>query len=411
MQKYDVAVVGAGLGGLAVAALLASKKKKTIVLERSVSMDDAVGVFKKDGFTFSVAPALSYGFEPGGAVHDLSARLGIVQEISVHSPCYQVALPDRRITLYAEWSDTLEELRREFPKEINALTRFYHDVHKKAVQNTKSRVSSYLSKHKAAAGFFRKYRFSRELMTFFDVQSLYFYQKPAEDLSVSALIALCDTPPRYLHGGFKKLADQLYGIILREGGEVRYNEKVSELAMKIDRIIGVNTARGVVEAGTVLLNRMQHQPSSTLFIGLHNEVVPMGMCRHVLFLPDYARPRDFISLSLNTEDEAVAPPGMRTLNATCCSQNDRSVGKQVLLEHISTLIPFLNDHLVFAEEHRGGAGETASPDGISFHPLRSADVTTLLFRGSKKNIFLLNNAQNMPLQVLSAAQRFVAKMI
>ena len=410
MQKYDVAVVGAGLGGLAVAALLAAKKKKTIVLERSMSLDEAVGQFKKDGFTFFATPALSYGFEPGGEIHELFARLGIVQELSVHSPCYQVALPDRRITLYAEWGDTLEELRREFPKEINALTRFYHTLHKKAVQNTKSRVSSYLSRHQAAAGLFRKYRFSRELMTFFDVQSLYFYQKPAEDLSVAALITLCDTPPRTLHGGFKKLADQLYGIILREGGEVSYNEKVAELAMRNDRIIGVTTARGVLEAGTVLLNRMEHQPSTTLFIGLLNEVVPIGMCRHVLFLPDYARPRDFISLSLNAEDDAVAPPGMRTLNATWCSPPDRPAGKQVLLEQVSTLIPFLNDHLVLAEEYRGGDGKTALPDTISFHPLRSEEGTPLLFRGSRKHLYLLNNAQNMPLQVLSAAQRFVAKM-
>ena len=408
MQKYDVAVVGAGLGGLAVAAMLASKKKKAIVLERSVSMDDAVGVFKRDGFIFSAAPTLSYGFEPGGEIHGLCTRLEIVQNISVHSPCYQVALPDRRITLYAELSDTLEELRREFPREIDALTRFYHDLHKKAAQNAKSRVSSFLSKRKAAAGFFRKYRFSRELMMFFDVQALYFYQKPAEDLSVAALIALCDTPPRYLHGGFKKLADQLYGIILREGGEVSFNERVSELAMKNRRIIGVKTERGVVEAGTVLLNGMLHQPSTTLFLGIRNEVVPVGMCRQVLFLPDYARPRDFISLSLNAEDDAVAPPGMRTLNATYCYHPDRSVGKQVLLEHVSTIVPFLNDYLVLAEEYRGDDGATALSGTISYHPLRSKDGATLLFRGGK-HFFLLDNAQNMPRQVLSAAQRFADK--
>jgi len=411
VQKYDVAVVGAGLGGLAVAALMAHKKKRIIVLEHSMSMDEAVGQFKKDGFTFSVAPALSYGFEPGGEAHEFCARLGIVQKISVHSPCYQVALPDRRITLYAEWGDTLEELGREFPKEIKALTRFYHDVHKKAAQNAKSRVSAYLSKHKTAAGVFRKYRFSRELMAFFDIQSLYFYQKPAEELSVRALITLCDTPPRYLHGGFKNLADQLYGILLREGSEVSYNEKVSELAMRNDRIIGVKTTRGVVEADTVLLNRTQHLPSTTLFIGLRNEVVPVGMCRQVLFLPDYARPRDFISLSLNAEEDVVAPTGMRTLNATYCSYSDRSAAKQALLEQVSAFIPFLNDHLVLAEEYHGAGGEAALLDTISFHPLRAAEGTALLSRGSRKHIFLLRNEQNMPLQVLSAAQVFVSKIM
>ena len=411
MPKYDVAVVGAGLGGLAAAALLAGKKKKTIVFERGVSVDNATGVFKKDGFTFFVAPALSYGFEPGGELHELSARLGLVQEISVPSPCYQVALPDRRITIYAEWSDTLEELRREFPREINTLARFYRELHKEAVRNTKSRVSSYLSKHRAAAGFLRTYRFSRELTAFFDLQSLFFFQKPAEDLSFASLITLCDITPRSLHGGFKKLADQLYGIILREGGDVICNEKVSGLVTGNDRIIGLKTTRGVVEAGAVLLNTVQHRLSSTLFIGLRNEVVPVGMCRHALFLPDYTRPREFFSLSLNAEDDAAAPPGMRTLNASYRSQRNFAVDKQALLEHVNTLIPFLNDYLVFAEEHRGDDGEPALLENISFQPLRSADGLFLLSRGSQKNIYLLNNAQNMPLQALAAAQRFAGKMI
>jgi len=121
MPKYDVAIVGAGLGGLAAAALLSGRKKRVIVLERSGSLDRALGVYEKDGYTSCAAPTYSYGFEQGGAFHELSSNLGIVHSVSVQSPCYQVALPDHRITIYADQGETLEELRREFPGEISML--------------------------------------------------------------------------------------------------------------------------------------------------------------------------------------------------------------------------------------------------------------------------------------------------
>lgn len=411
MPKYDVAVVGAGLGGLAAAALLSSKKKKTIVIERGGSLNKAVGGFEKDGFIFFSTPPLSYGFERGGLIHELAAGLGIIQNASAHSPSYQVALPDRRIAVYSEPNATLEELRREFPKEIKSLQKFYRDLHKRAIQNEKSRVSAYLSRHRTVSGFIRKYRFSPELMTFFDIQSLYFFRKPVLELSLSTLITLCDTPPLYLQGGFKQFADQLCGIILQQGGEVRYKDPSSDFALKNGRVVGIKTAQEVVEAGTILLDTEFRQHSSTLFIGLRDEVVPVGMCPHVIFLPDYAQPRSFLALSLGAKDDTtIAPRGMRTLTVSCQSQQKFSADKKTLIDQISRLIPFLNDYLVFAEEDRGADRAITFPADFSFKPLRSADGTSLLSRCSKRNVYVLNNVRHAPLQVMSAVQRFIKKM-
>lgn len=407
MPKYDVAIVGAGLGGLAAAALLSGRKKKIIVLECGGTVDGAGGVFIKDGIAFFAAPTLSYGFEPGGAFNELSALLGITQKTAIHSPSYQVALPDRRITIYPEWSDTLEELRREFPREIDAIIRFHNDLHKEAGKNAKSRIWSYLSRHRPVAGFLRKYRFSRELMTFYDVQSLFFYQKPAEELSLASLTALCDAPPHTIHEGFIKLSEQLHAVILREGGEIRFNEPVSELALKNDRVIGLTTTRGVVHANTVLLNSAHRRISSALFVSLKKDVIPIGMCDQVLFLPDYARPHDYISLSLNAEGDSIAPPGIRTLCASFGLQQNTASDTRALITKISRIMPFLDNYLVFAEERQFERREAALPEGVSFKRLRGTDGTPLLFRGNRKNVYLLSNEHTAPLQVLSAAHRFV----
>ena len=411
MPKYDVVIVGAGLGGLAVAALLSSKKKRVIVLERSRSVDRAVGVYESNGYTSCAAPNLSYGFERGGSFYELSSKLGIVQSVSVHSPCYQVALPDHRITIYTDQSETLEELRREFPREISPLTKFYRDLHRLAEKMAKSRLSAYLTMHRPASWFIRKFHFSRELMAFFDIQSLYFYKKPVTEISLVNLIALCDTPPLYLEGGFTKLADQLYSTILHQGGEIVYDSTVTEFALRDNSIIGIKIQQGLIEADTILLNLVPHSERSTLYLGIRDTVVPVGMCPEVLFLPDYRMPRDFISLSLSAKDDvARAPQGMRVLNISYRSEQTNTVDMQTLIERVNTLVPFLNDNLVFSDEQRLTDAEIALPAGVTFKLPRSGEGMPYLFRGTKKNVFLLENARRSPLQVISAVNRFVKKV-
>ncbi|HEY6011614.1 MAG TPA: NAD(P)-binding protein, partial [Nitrospirota bacterium] len=287
MAKYDVAIIGAGLGGLAAAALLAGGRKKTVIIERGASYSDAVGFRERDGFRFSCAPALSYGFERGLPVYEMSVGLGILHEASVHSPCYQVALPDRRITVYADVRETLEELRREFPREIDSLAQFYKDLHKAAERSSRSRFFSFLAKRRTAAGFLRSYRFSRELMTFFDVQLDYFFQRQSPETSLASLISLCDSAPLYFYGGFKKVADLLYSVILQQGGEVRYGESSPRITVHNGRAIEVETTQGVIEADAVLLDRVAAQPTSTFFLALREDVVPVSMIHEVLYLPDY----------------------------------------------------------------------------------------------------------------------------
>jgi hypothetical protein len=410
VPKYDVAVVGAGLGGLAVAALLSRKKKRIIIIERGGSLNGAVGSYSRDGYSFHASPALSYGFERGGAFYALSANLGIVHSVSVRSPSYQVALPDHRITIFADQGETLEELRREFPKEINTLITFYRDLHNLAEKMVKSRFSAYLTKHRSVAGYIRKYCFSRELMAFFDIQSLYFFQRPIAEISLVDLITLCDTPPLYLDGGFKKLADQLYNTILQQGGEILHNEAVNEFALSGRTIAGIKTKQDTIEADTILLNLSPRYESSTIFMGLPDTVMPVGMCPEVLYLPDYQSPRDFFTLSFDAkEDSANAPKGMRALSMSFRSEQSSAEDKQTLIDKLNRLIPFLNDYLVFSDEHRTGDEGIDLPKGVMFKPLRSGDGISLLYRGSKKNLYLLKNAQTAPLQVLSEVDRFVKK--
>jgi glycine/D-amino acid oxidase-like deaminating enzyme len=410
VQKYDVAVIGAGLGGLAAAAQLSAQKKKTVVIERGASLNDALGVVEKSGFGFYAGPSLSYGFETHGALQVFSTQLGIVQHTSVPTPCYQVALPDRRITVFAEREATLEELRREFPAEISMLSQLYRDLDKVRVKTTKNRISAYFAAHRAASRFLSKYGLSRELMAFFDVQSYSFFQQAAGKLSLATFMMLCDTPPRRVQGGFRKFGDQLYGVLLRHGGEVRYNESLPELVIKDNRVIGIQTAQGVVEANTYILNSLPQQRKALLFVGLREDVIPVGMSYDVLLLTDYSRPQEIIALSLNgNKEDAVAPKGMRSLTALFQSPQNTAVDKCALVDKLGRLIPFLDDYIVFAEEFRPEAGFTALTVGIKIKPLGMSGEASVINRTSYNNVFVLHDRPEAPLQVITAVRRFAEK--
>ncbi len=410
MPKYDLAVVGAGLGGLAAAALAARQGRKTIVLEPGDSAGGVLDVCREDGFVFSPGPHLSFGFERDGTIQKLGESLGIALNASLCSPCYQVALPDRRITVYAEHSETLDELRREFRQEIDSIAKFYRDLRTEAIRGTKNRISAFLQRRRTAAGFIRHYRFSREFTAFLDVQSLYFFRRRAADLSLSSLITLCDTAPFEVHGGFKKFSEQMVDVILKNKGEIRYHVPFSEITLREGRITMPSTSHGTPDAGVLLLNTEQHKQGAMLFLGIRRDVVPTGMLHYVLCLADYSRMEDLFTISISVQDEvSAAPKGMGTLAALCSSPSSR-LTKNELLRQVGTVIPFLNDFVVFEKEHEPASRVYAVPEGMSFKTIRMPDSPAYLGRSSMDNVYMLGDGSGTPAQEIAAAQAFVARL-
>lgn len=408
MHQYDLAVAGAGLGGLAAAALFSARGKKVLVSSPHPSLAEALGAVAANGFFFSSGPALLHGFEPGGAFNKFLRDAGIHDWEPAHTAVYQVALPDRRITVFSNQEETLDELRREFPREIQSLAKFYRDLSNAAVRNSHSRVAAFISQHRTSQGIIRNYNFSREVSAFLDVQALYYFQRPSNELSLEMLITLCTRKPAAISRGYGKLVEKLADVLHRRGGEVRLRESSMELLFHGNRAKGIATAQGAVDAEKVLLCSSEKSMPS-LFLGIRDEVVPVGMERNVLYLPDYARPREILACSLSSKDDiSAAPEGMRSLAVTFHGSYDQFRDSSPQMDRLSGLIPFLNDFTVLTRDSR--QSETAAvPPGLSLKPLQSRAGGSLLFKGSKGDVYLLHEARHAPLQVISAARRFVEK--
>jgi hypothetical protein len=407
-----LAVAGAGLGGLAAAALLARQNKKTILVDPAEAPGGALASVRKEGFVFTTGPNLSFGLERGGPLQALCSDLGISQSATVLSPCYQVVLPDRRVSVFQETGETLEDLRREFPREIDAIARFYRDVRKMAERTAKNRMSSFLARHRKAGAFLRSYRFSRELSAFFDVPSLCFFQQPAGELSLSVLITLFDTSPLSVQGGFLHLGEQLLSSILKNRGEIRHGEPRADVSRRNGQAGGLTLSSGeTLESAAVLLNVPSVPDRTTVFFGVREEVVPLGMSQEILCLPDLARPELLFTLSVSAQDnEAAAPRGMRAMSASFPFLPQGREPVDQLKNLVARVVPFLDQFLVTVEEYRPGARGYAPPSHTASKPLRDALGESLLNKTSVKGLYVLPDDARSPLRAVCAARTLTEQL-
>ncbi len=399
MSDYDLVVVGAGLGGLAAASLASKAGKKVLVLDPGERPGGVLAGMRKKDFLFYPGPFLSFGVDRDGPLQQLVASLGISQAASLRSPCYQVALPDRRITVFTEQAETLEELRREFQREIDTIARFYRNLHKVAAGNTRSRLKLFLTSLRSASGFLGSYRFSPEFTAFLNVQSFYFFHRPITALNLRLLVMLCDVPPFTLTRGFGHLAEEMAGVLVKSGGEINLGQDLSQLSVGPHRLI---LGGDQIDCRNILLNTEQRE-RIVVCVGVHDEAMPVGMETEVLEVPGYDLQEQFMTISVSERTEDIqASKSMRAIT-TVLRRSRKDQSPETVASRLRDVIPFLDDFAAFREESVHASRPHAFAGKVKGRP------TTLLRKTSLKSVFVLPDGAAATESVV-AARKFVEQL-
>ncbi|MDX2099501.1 MAG: NAD(P)-binding protein, partial [Leptolyngbyaceae cyanobacterium bins.59] len=113
-----IVVIGAGIGGLTAAALLAHRGYSVLVLDQAIVPGGCASTFQRRGFTFDVGATQVAGLEPGGIHHRIFAELGIaLPEATPCDPACAVYLPGESSPV-SVWRDPQRwqaERQRQFP--------------------------------------------------------------------------------------------------------------------------------------------------------------------------------------------------------------------------------------------------------------------------------------------------------
>ena len=130
-NKYDIAIIGSGMGGLVSAALLADLDKKIIILEKEPKPGGYLTEFKNNGFTFDVSLHLLNGCKEGCYTYEILKRCGILDDIKFLSPkyLYRSVFPDFDLRIPQANIEKYKELLIEhFPQDHKGIVNLFEEM-------------------------------------------------------------------------------------------------------------------------------------------------------------------------------------------------------------------------------------------------------------------------------------------
>jgi C-3',4' desaturase CrtD len=257
-MECEVVVIGGGIGGLTVAALLAARGVSVCLFERQSQVGGCVANFEFQGYSFEPTSGLYSGWEPGGVHERIFSELPVQPpEVRLLSPTYVVRLPDHTDVELAEPPEKFaENLRAAFPECADAAVSFYRQLDQVAQKwleennhphqfepNASALVD--LAADTTAAHLSDT---SSRFQSFIDAQLQTFDLCPADRCSYISAALTLTAPHRgmwAIRGGAQTLADKLAESLKASGGSLHLNSPVLRLAYATDdSAIGVDLLSG-----------------------------------------------------------------------------------------------------------------------------------------------------------------------
>ena len=380
--KYDAIVVGAGLGGMAAAAVLAKNGLSVLLLERHNIPGGYATSFVRGRYEFEVALHELSGIGPPenrGILYEFLDSLGVAEQLEfIQIPeLYRSVFPDLDVVLPVGLEAYEAKLCETFPDEAKGIKRFL-----KRVDKLHKELSAYEENGGPGNPLTAPFRMAstlRYLPTTWgavlnrDVKDPraravlsqywgYFGLGPSQASFMyfaNALGIYTRLGASYVKGRSQALSNALVAAIEKFGGDVRLNCGVEEITVSDGRVTGVVTQDGeAVEASWVVSNtdpittarnligedklppkflkklrtRALAAASVNVFLGVARSPKELGLQYHENFInADYdfdahheamrviGPPKAVLLACYNALDPEISPPGTSLISLTTLS--------------------------------------------------------------------------------------------
>ncbi len=255
-SKYDIVIIGSGLGGLMTANFLAKKGHKVAILEKNAFAGGGLQSFKKHGVTFDTGIHYIGGLEKGQNLYKLFNYLNIFSDLKIReldvNGFDHFFLGEKKFVFPKGYSNFQKTLGSYFPGEQEAIATYLQKL--KDISNSFSlynlnpiefNLQNFYDKLLLgrAWDFIQSITKNTTLQNLLAAQNiLYAGKHESTFLFVHALIS-----NHYIEGawrfvdGSNQVADALVNRLHEMGGEIFYNAKASKFVFSNDKIKSVVT--------------------------------------------------------------------------------------------------------------------------------------------------------------------------
>lgn len=375
-----VAVIGAGIGGLTAAALLARSGYSVLVLDQALVPGGCASTFKRRGFTFDVGATQVAGLEPGGIHHQIFSELGVgLPAAKPCDPACAVYLPgeSRPIRVWRDPAAWEAERRSHFPGSepfwtlLSELFRYswefqsrhpilpprnLWDVWQLLQAIRLSTILTLPHTFSTVGHLLRAYGLDNDLRlkTFLDLQLKLYSQVNADEtalLYAATALGVSQSPQGLYHldGSMQVLSDRLVESLSRDRGqllmqhsvdhiyindgrakavEIR-NQKTNQVWVEsVDYVVANVTVQNLVkllgdQAPTGYRRRVEKLPPASgafvIYLGVTQDAIPDNCPPHLQFLYDYDGPigeNNSLFVSVSRPGDGRAPDGHATIIAS-----------------------------------------------------------------------------------------------
>lgn len=266
-KRYDCIIIGAGIGGLTAASILARNGKKVLVLEKNPKVGGYAVNFRRGDFNFDASLHMINGCNEGQPTYNILKKCGVTDKIKIlaHPYISRTIFPDYDFRVpQANMAEYVNTLSQYFPEERKGIQRFFEEMRKVFIEvnifiyskvpfpveifyfplkypklckyvflTFTSSMNKFLKNKKLKAMVFQFWMFAG---THPNKTSACFCLYPIYDY--------LNNGANYIKEGSQALSNAFLDVIIENGGEVLLNTEAEKIILEDRTVKGVATQKG-----------------------------------------------------------------------------------------------------------------------------------------------------------------------
>lgn len=281
MSKQKVIIIGAGLGGLVCAALLAKEGLDVTVVEKNQRVGGCLQSYRRDNAIFDTGMHIFGGMHEGGNIRRIFDYLGVTEMLNIQNldftsdidifvdkekTTHTFALNRRQFVesvsrIFPEEKDNLQNYLKKMDEVMDQMDLFHLRTDKGL--NSAGNVDFNLPANK----FISKYIGDTRLTAMLGILNVLY----AGEVNVTPAFLHSSTSSIFLNGacrivgGYETLADALTSVIKRYGGKIVVNSKIVKINTVNKEVVSVLTNGGdIIKGDTFILASPTNELESLL---------------------------------------------------------------------------------------------------------------------------------------------------